>query len=144
MDSEPVWLPGMDALLLTVVVHTVESVLPYNHMPFRKNSTWARLLRCARFVLATDILTIKACPIGPEESQGNLLMSVPKKIGSAPVRNRIRRRFREIFRTSTLKHYYHLLIFIRKPLETTTHQELQELFQQVAQKLTTRSERLAQ
>jgi ribonuclease P protein component len=117
-------------------------------MPFRKNSSWARLLRCARFVLATDILTIKACPIDEDSqgalAQGALLMGIPKKIGSAPVRNRIRRRFREIFRTSPLKQHYHLLIFIKKPLGKITHQELQELFHHVALKLTARSEMPAQ
>jgi len=107
-----------------------------------RNNSIAHIVRCARFLFTTDALTIKAA--AHTAPPGKLILIVPKKIGSAPVRNRIRRRLRELFRTSSIGQQYHLVIFVKRPFDDISYTQLKELFQHLEQKLTIRSETTAQ
>ena len=84
------------------------------------------LFKESKIALKNQFVTILAAPAKKEF--GKLLSVIPKKIGSAPVRNQLRRRLRAVFYENKLHELVYDLIFIpRKPIVTLTFQEIQNL-----------------
>lgn len=65
-------------------------------------------------------------------------LSTPKKLGSAVLRNRLRRRLREAFRTTKAHHPAHTdLVILIRPHEEKTTEEYRSLLLKLFQKLST-------
>ena len=67
-------------------------------------------------------MAIKSAPNNLETTR--LAISVSKKIGSAVVRNRIKRRFREIFRGIKLSQSYDIVVLARRGSAVVNFSEL--------------------
>lgn len=74
-------------------------------------------------------LEIKAKAKSCKESIAKMLLVVPKKVGSAPKRNLIRRRIKSIFYQEKLYLLpYDFIIIIKKEILNLTFQKLKDLF----------------
>jgi len=85
------------------------------------------LLRSARLVFANNALKIKRAPA--KELPGRLLVIIPRKVGNAPTRNRIRRQFKALFYQSK-QHMqpFDVLIFVYPSLADAPFSQLQEWY----------------
>lgn len=83
----------------------------------------------ARVIAREHGLIVKVAPT-PHAGPGRLVVSIPKKIGSAPIRNRCRRRLRELFRTIFMPRYpsYDMVIIVRASCATKPYAELGDFF----------------
>ncbi len=85
-----------------------------------------RLFRTAQTVYQTPGVIIKKAPkLG---TFGRILIVTPKKAGTAPVRNLIRRRLKHIFFTNQLyEKPYDIIVLVAAPAQTLSFSTLQEL-----------------
>ena len=93
-----------------------------------KQNEIRQLISCARPIGRANGFDLKLAP--STTASHRLVVVVPKKIGSAPVRNRCKRRFREIFRivTPALPFAVDLIIFVRSgDVATAPFDELRAL-----------------
>lgn len=93
------------------------------------DSLWKK----ARRVVRHDGLDLLKAPRSSD--MGRILMIIPKRIGSAPVRNRLRRQIRHLFYEQELYDGDFDWIAIARPgAETLPYSKLLELFLQAASK----------
>ena len=85
------------------------------------------LFRTAQTVYQTHGIIIKKAPkLG---SFGRILIVTPRKAGTAPKRNLIRRRLKHIFFTNQLyEKPYDIIVLVSLPAQALSFSDLQELF----------------
>ena len=85
-----------------------------------------KLFKEARRVLKHPCLDILIAPSSSE--QGRLLVVTPGRIGTAPERNKIRRRLKALFyEENRHEHPYDLVLFIKKEALALSYDELKAL-----------------
>ncbi|MCQ2452387.1 MAG: ribonuclease P protein component [Oscillospiraceae bacterium] len=101
----------------------------------KKNSEFRRIYSKGKSA-ASPLLVLYARR-GPNRCDCRLGITVSTKLGKAVVRNRIRRRFREIFRLnkSKLKKGYDVIVVARVRSRTARYDELERDFLRLAAKL---------
>lgn len=103
------------------------------------------LIAKSRFALRTDFFDVKVVshailPLDSREAtflfsdatpqKQRLVIAVPRRVGSAPVRNRSRRRIKELIRTMGLAALsYDLIFFVRKSCATMPIQQLRDFME---------------
>ena len=94
-----------------------------------------KLLRQARLVLQHPGLDVRAAKKMGE--MGHILIVTPKKVGTAPERNLIRRRFKAIFYEEQLyEKPFDLIIFAKKDIHLLSFQDLKSLLKQALERAT--------
>ncbi len=78
------------------------------------------------------LLVLRAVPNGREMSRCGL--SVSKRLGGAVVRNRVKRRLREVCRATCLEPGWDLVVIARSPAAEADFQTLEAAFRDVAKK----------
>lgn len=98
-----------------------------------KLSSVTQLIALSRVVLRHEFFDVKALRL-PDEALFRIkphkrcVIVVPKKVGSAPVRNRCRRRFKGLLRESPLAQFPGILIFfIRKSVADLPAEQLRAI-----------------
>jgi ribonuclease P protein component len=100
------------------------------------------LLRSAKLIHRQPELDIRSLTRFAETSilPGRILIITPRKIGTAPERNRIRRRFKALFREEKIfSHGQDFLVYCRKGSTDLTFQQLKTILLEASQKNTSRS-----
>lgn len=100
------------------------------------------LLRSARLIHRQDEFDIRALIRNQDSSRlpGRILIITPRKIGNAPQRNRLRRRFKALFHEEKIfEKSYDFVIYCRKGSANLSFQELKSLFLKVVDQLPSRS-----
>lgn len=81
---------------------------------------------------STPLFTVRALPNGREVTRFGFIVS--RRLGKAVVRNRVKRRLREICRQLTFRPGWDIVIIAREPAKTTDFWELklalEEIFRQ--------------
>lgn len=74
-------------------------------------------------------LVLKASKINTNFNNiGKILIILPKKVGSAPIRNKIRRRIKHIFYDQKIyKYNFNFIIYCKKDITTFSYSYLQDL-----------------
>lgn len=90
-------------------------------------------------VISRSFLTMRAAVMLPGEGvqAGRLVVVVPKHIGTAPVRNRCKRRIRALTRQHLYALPYDIIVFVRRSCATLPAAELTALFVDAHAALTT-------
>lgn len=105
----------------------------------------SRVLRTADFRIAYDQGIRFSGPLfaafclaskGLERTSARLGLTVPRAVGGAVVRNRIKRRFREIFRLrrSEIATQWDIVLNVRRVAATAAYAEFERAFQKVIEK----------
>jgi ribonuclease P protein component len=103
--------------------------------PARRITAWnerdiRRSLRKSRRVVRSSYADISVLPADGEEL-GRILIIIPKKVGTAVVRNRIRRRIRALFFEKKLfSQGLSWIMYVKHPLGQSSFSELSALFEQ--------------
>jgi ribonuclease P protein component len=89
---------------------------------------FARLARKGR-ALSHTLLTVKVLPNGRSRNRCGLVVS--KKVGNAVVRNKVKRRLREIIRAIPLKQGWDIMIIARSATSSSNYQELKAALEDI-------------
>lgn len=82
-------------------------------------------LKQARTILRSESLDIRAMPA---HGMGKILIIAPRKIGSAPQRNLLKRRLKALFYEEKLFELgMHIIVYLKKPSATLSYTCLKEI-----------------
>ncbi len=82
-------------------------------------------------IASSEFFDVKRAPLSRSGS-GRVLLVIPRKVGSAPQRNRIRRQIKQIFFCQKLFNApYDWIIFIKQPINQLSFAELSIQLQQI-------------
>jgi ribonuclease P protein component len=85
------------------------------------------LLKSARLVLANNAIKIKRAPAA--QLPGRLLIIIPRKVGNAPARNKLRRQLKALFYQNKLHtNLFDVVIMAYPPIAEASFAQLQEWF----------------
>jgi ribonuclease P protein component len=101
-----------------------------------KRTEIASALYNSRRVYKSEELDIRVAPMPDYTEHGRILIIVPRKVGNAPERNRIRRRLKAIFYEEKLySRGYNWILFIKKPALALPFSRLKDIMLSVAERL---------
>jgi ribonuclease P protein component len=98
-------------------------------------------------VISQRLLNVRAAAVLPEATTqekvhtrpSRLVVVVPKRVGTAPVRNRCKRRVRAIMRTPLQSTPYDIIVFVRHALTPLSHAELSATLEHIHVQLKNRT-----
>jgi ribonuclease P protein component len=131
----------MDAKSSAAAALKEESVLPFMPSIARRITLFtkkeiAHFIRSSRLIINRPELDIRVARENTSYALGRILIATPKRIGTAPQRNLVRRRLKAIFYQEQLYNYpYVFLVFCKKKSTLLTFTELKTILAHAAQLL---------